>query len=118
MEQGKDIFAIPGRLDDELSKGCNDLIFQGAGLANSPESLLEILGKSTKKSDNSKKYVQNVLAREENMVYSCLSLQPQSLEELCKHTKLSVTTVMEAVTLLQLRGMVKEVGRNRYVKAL
>ena len=68
MEQGKDIFAIPGRLDDELSKGCNDLIFQGAGLANSPESLLEILGKSTKKSDNSKKYVQNVLAREENMV--------------------------------------------------
>ena len=116
MEQGKDIFAIPGRLDDELSKGCNDLIFQGAGLANSPESLLEILGKSTKKSDNSKKYVQNVLAREENMVYSCLSLQPQSLEELCKHTQLSVTAVMEAVTLLQLRGMVKEVGRNRYVK--
>ena len=118
MEQGKDIFAIPGRLDDELSKGCNELIFQGAGLANSPESLLEILGKSTKKSDNSKKYVQNVLAREENMVYSCLSLQPQSLEELCKHTQLSVTAVMEAVTLLQLRGMVKEVGRNRYVKAL
>ena len=116
MEQGKDIFAIPGRLEDELSKGCNELIFQGAGLAISPESLLEILGKSTKKSDNSEKCVQNVLAREENMVYSCLSLQPQSLEELCKHTQLSVTAVMEAVTLLQLRGMVKEVGRNRYVK--
>ena len=116
MEQGKDIFAIPGRLEDELSKGCNELIFQGAGLAISPESLLEILGKSTIKSDNSEKCVQYVLAREENMVYSCLSLQPQSLEELCKHTQLSVTAVMEAVTLLQLRGMVKEVGRNRYVK--
>ena len=117
MEQGRDIFAIPGRLEDELSKGCNELIFQGAGLAISPESLLEILGKSNKKSDNSKIYVQNVLAREENMVYSCLSLHPQGLEELCKHTMLSITAVVEAITLLQLRGLVKEVGRNRYIKA-
>ena len=117
VEQGRDIFAIPGRLEDELSMGCNELIFQGAGLAISPESLLEILGKFTKKSDNSEMYVQNVLASEENMVYSCLSLHPQSLEELCKNTNLSITAVMEAVTLLQLRGLVKEVGRNRYVKA-
>ena len=117
MEQGRDILAVPGRLDDELSKGCNELIFQGAGLAISPERVLEILGKTNKKSDNSEKYVQNVLAREENMVYSCLSLHPQSLEELCKNTNLSITAVMEAVTLLQLRGLVKEVGRNRYVKA-
>ena len=117
MEQGRDIFAIPGRLEDELSKGCNELICQGAGLAISPESLLEILGKNNKKSDNSKKYVQNVLASEENMVYSCLSLHPQGLEELCKHTRLSITAVIEAITLLQLRGLVKEVGRNRYIKA-
>lgn len=116
MEHGRDIFAVPGRLDDELSKGCNELIFQGAGLAISPERVLEILGKRNKKSDNSKKYVQNVLAREENMVYSCLSLHPQGLEELCKHTQLSMIAVMEAITLLQLRGMVKEIGRNRYIK--
>jgi DNA processing protein len=116
-EQGRDLFAIPGRLEDELSRGCNELIEQGAGIALSPERLLEIVGYAQKKSDNSKVVVENVLAREENMVYSCLSLQPRSLEALCKETKLSVMAVTEAVTLLQLRGLVKEIGRNRYVKA-
>lgn len=116
-EQGRDLFAVPGRLEDELSKGCNELISQGAGIALSPESLLEIMGKTKEKSDNSKTIMQNVLAREENMVYSCLSLQPKSLEDLCRATKLSVTAVMEAVMLLQLQGLVKEIGRNRYVKA-
>ncbi len=116
-EQGRDLYAVPGRLEDELSKGCNELIFQGAGIAISPERLLEIMGKQQKKSDNNKKDVQNVLAREENMVYSCLSLQPESLEELCRKTKMSIAAVSEAVMLLQLRGLVKEIGRNRYVKA-
>ena len=45
-EQGRDLFAVPGRLEDELSKGCNELIFQGAGIAISPKRMLEILGKS------------------------------------------------------------------------
>lgn len=115
-EQGRDIFAVPGRLEDELSRGCNELIEQGAGIAISPERMLEIMGENPKKSDNSKIYMQNVLAREENIVYSCLSLQPQSLEKLCSDTKLPIQYVTEAVMLLQLKGLAKEIGRNRYVK--
>lgn len=115
-EQGRDIFAVPGRLEDELSRGCNDLIFQGAGIALSPESLLEIMGKNCEKSDNSKSFMQNALASVENMVYSCLSLQPKSLEKLCVDTGLSVPEATEAVMLLQLKGLVKEIGRNRYIR--
>ena len=40
LEQGKSIYAIPGRLTDRLSDGCNMLIRQGAGIALSPEDLL------------------------------------------------------------------------------
>ena len=115
-EQGRDIFAVPGRLEDELSRGCNELIEQGAGIAISPERMLEIMGENPEKSDNSKIFMQNVLAREENIVYSCLSLQPQSLEKLCSDTKLPIQYVTEAVMLLQLKGLAKEIGRNRYVK--
>ena len=115
-EQGRDIFAVPGRLEDELSRGCNELIEQGAGIAISPERMLEIMGENPKKSDNSKIFMQNVLAREEDIVYSCLSLQPQSLEKLCSDTKLPIQYVTEAVMLLQLKGLAKEIGRNRYVK--
>ncbi len=115
-EQGRDIFAVPGRLEDALSQGCNELIAQGAGIALSPESLLEIMGKEAKKSDNSKAFVENVLAREENIVYSCLSLQPKSLDELCKSSGMTYTETAEAVMLLQLQGLAKEIGRNRYIK--
>lgn len=40
LEQGKNVYAVPGRLTDRLSDGCNMLIRQGAGIALSPEDLL------------------------------------------------------------------------------
>ena len=40
LEQGKSVYAIPGRLTDRLSDGCNMLLRQGAGIALSPEDLL------------------------------------------------------------------------------
>lgn len=44
LEQGKDLYAVPGRLGESLSEGCNRLIYQGAGIALSPECLAEALG--------------------------------------------------------------------------
>ncbi len=43
LEQGRDVFVIPGRVTDRLSDGCNSLIRQGAALIQSPEQLLEEL---------------------------------------------------------------------------
>lgn len=43
LEQGKDVFAVPGRICDARSTGCNELIRQGAGIAVSPKALLEEL---------------------------------------------------------------------------
>ena len=41
LEQGREIFALPGRVSDALSDGCNFLISQGAGIACTPESVIE-----------------------------------------------------------------------------
>lgn len=43
LEQGREVYALPGRVTDALSGGCNRLIAQGAGIATSPEELLEAL---------------------------------------------------------------------------
>jgi DNA processing protein len=43
LEQGREVYALPGRATDPLSGGCNRLIRQGAGLASSPEEVLEEL---------------------------------------------------------------------------
>ena len=45
LEQGKEVWAVPGRITDELSRGCNRLIWQGASPALSPAALLEELQK-------------------------------------------------------------------------
>ena len=44
LEQGRSVYALPGRCRDAASEGCNYLIFQGAGIALSPQILLEELG--------------------------------------------------------------------------
>lgn len=41
LEQGKEVYALPGRVSDSLSDGCNRLIRQGAGIATCPEDILE-----------------------------------------------------------------------------
>ncbi|MCM1539013.1 MAG: DNA-processing protein DprA, partial [bacterium] len=43
LEQGREVYALPGRVTDALSGGCNALIAQGAGIATSPKQLLEAL---------------------------------------------------------------------------
>ena len=43
LEQGRDVYAVPGRNTDELSRGCNKLIRDGAGIATDAECILEQL---------------------------------------------------------------------------
>ena len=43
LEQGKTVYALPGRVGDALSEGCNRLIADGAGIAYSVETVLEEL---------------------------------------------------------------------------
>ena len=43
LEQGRDIFAVPGRITDGLSDGCNQLIKDGAGIASDPGVILDAL---------------------------------------------------------------------------
>lgn len=48
LEQGKMVYAIPGAVTDALSRGCHKLIYDGAGIAYSPEIMLEELKICTK----------------------------------------------------------------------
>ena len=81
LEQGKDVYALPGSVDSQLSRGCNRLIKQGAGIILSPEELLEelnICGNFVKNLTETK----IILETEQNIVYSCLDLNPVSYTHL------------------------------------
>lgn len=117
LEQGRDVYAVPGRMTDTLSNGCNELIRNGAGIVISAEMLLEELGISClKKEKNSKKSAIR-LAKKENIVYSGLDLMPKSTEAIRSETGLPVTEIMEILVSLQLKGLVTEEGTGCYALA-
>ncbi len=117
LEQGRDVYAVPGPLGEALSEGCHNLIRQGAGLAVSPEKLMEDL--MILPGINMKNVQKNkiTLERSEYLVYSCLRLQAQNLGEICEATQLSPQDALRILAKLQLKGYAKEVSRNYYAAA-
>ncbi|PXV93495.1 DNA processing protein [Lachnotalea glycerini] len=116
LEQGKDIFAVPGRITDSLSSGCNRLISQGAAIVNSPKEIMDELGVKYVQNKKLLKKCNNLLERKENMVYSCLDLQPKSLEEILSNVDLKNSEIMVTLVDLELKGLIKETSKNYYVR--
>lgn len=116
LEQGKDVYALPGPATSPMSYGCHKLIQQGAGILLSPEELLEELSiqirKLCKKTDKNKK----VLETPENIVYSCLDLFPKSVSELLEHTEYAPKELLQILSTLEIKGLIKEVSKNYYIK--
>lgn len=116
LEQGKDVYALPGNVTSGLSKGCHNLIKQGAGILLSPQEFLEELGifhksKIKKVTENKK-----LLETEENIVYSCLDFEPKNPDQISKKTGLSIKKVVNNLINLELKGYIREVSKNNYVK--
>lgn len=115
LEQGKDVYAVPGRIGDTLSAGCNRLIAQGAGIILSEEELLEELNLIREEKFTEKKPV-ITLASKEKLLYSCLDLRPRGLQELVSATGLPMQEAMALLTSLEMKGLVAEPTKNRYAR--
>lgn len=118
LEQGRDIYAVPGRLYDALSEGCNNLIRQGAGIISDVEEFLEELelsGFEREKQENLKKLS---LAKDESMVYSCLSLRPKSIEELLEQTRFPMPQLAGVLAVLIQKEYITEPVKNYYIRKI
>ena len=116
LEQGKMVYAIPGAVTDELSRGCHKLIYDGAGIAYCPEIMLEELGISMEKVTQNGEKNNLGLARDLNMVYSCLDLFPRNVSEIQMKTGLDARILMETLMTLEMEGYIKETAKNYYVR--
>ncbi len=118
LEQGKDIFALPGRVTDPLSVGCNRLISEGAGVLLGADSVLEYFQLQNGKILRVHEKNENGLAKEEKMLYSCLDLQPKNLEKIIELSGLSVSDCMSALLELEWKGLVIQTSHQYYGKKL
>ena len=117
LEQGRDIYALPGPVNSSLSRGCNYLIQQGAGLLTSPEMLLKEWGIDSCSVSDGKAKNKKVLETPEKLVYSCLGLYPKNIEQIAEETKLSPRELVGLLVSLELQGYAREISKNNYVAA-
>lgn len=116
LEQGKEVFVIPGRAGDVLSEGCNNLIKQGACLVTEPQEILECLGVIPERKTENFINLNIVLETREKMVYDSLGFEPKQNSVLAEELKMEQTTVMRCLLSLMKKGMIREIGNHYYVR--
>lgn len=116
LEQSREVMAVPGRMTDVASEGCNHLIKQGAGIVTDTADVLEALEIICPERllQNQKKNF--ILAPEEEMVYSGLDFSPKSIEDLVAHTGYTPARTMDILMRLVLKGAAEENAHNYYIK--
>lgn len=117
LEQGREVFALPGRVGDVLSEGCNRLIRAGAPPILGPEDIqdfFQIQNNNICKKTEKKKIG---LEKQDEMLYSCLDSEPKHLERILQETGLPAGQAMETILRLEFLGLIAQPLKNYYVKA-
>jgi len=116
LEQGRDVFAVPGSILRKSGSGPNHLIQNGATLVTKVEDILEEL--------NLMLVSQHVEARAiipdneiEATLLQNLSAEPIHVDDLARLTGLSAAEISSTLTMMELKGMVRQVGGMNYVIA-
>lgn len=127
LEQGRDVFAIPGNINNPMSEGTNNLIKDCAFPATNVDDILSNLGIIYKYSKNNKKpsnYTEksenekNLLAPDEKIVYACIKESPVTIDEIILKANINIQTAQYVLTMLEIKGYIQKLAGQRYIKAL
>jgi DNA processing protein len=114
VDQGREVFAVPGNILAPQSKGTNRLIQQGAHPLLSARDVLETLN-LTRVSEQ--RLVRKVLPTDsvEAQVLNVLAHEPLHVDEIRNQTGLPIERVSATLVMMELKGMVRQVGGMNYV---
>jgi len=118
QDQGRDVFAVPGTVFSEKSAGCNYLIHKHtAGIALSPQKMLQDLGLLEIKFDSSSSKVENKFeSKEEEIIYNCLSDEPTHIDSLPHATNLDISEILVRLLEMEFNDLVKQLPGKYYVR--
>lgn len=117
LDQGRDVLAIPGSIDSNMSYGPNALIKQGAVTVTSADDIFANF--KWHKSDTPQKasFDLSKLTRDEHRIFEQISVQPVHIDELNRKAQLGPGKIAEALLNLELKGFIMRKPGNFIVRA-
>lgn len=114
LDQNREVFAVPGNIFSPVSIGPNNLIKLGAKAVTSAQEILEALDlvKITNYIENKKIIPQSP---EEELIVAHLSHEPRHVDELIRLSGLSAPLVSSTLTMMEMKGAIKNIGSMQYV---
>lgn len=117
LDQGREVFAVPGAPESRASAGTNELIKKGAKLITNVEDIFEELPR-LRGQVLAHKYIQLPdMTDTEKMIVSLLEVETLQLDQISRSTELPVDALMEIMLALELKGIIKELSGKRFALA-
>ncbi len=130
LEQGREVFAVPGKISSITSEGTHELIKQGAKLVQSAEDIIEELSlheiepmaveerpiNEAKISRKTTRYIYNSLTRDERKVYKTLSDEPSYIDDVVKVSGVESRMAPKVLLALELKRLIKELPGKQFIR--
>ena len=121
MEQGREVFAMPGRVDSLSSDGCHELIRDGVTLVRHADDILEALGplvepveRETGEQVHSPREL--TLNEREREVLNLVQADPMQVDEVLRSTDIASSTVLSTLTILEMKRLVRRLPGGLIVR--
>jgi DNA processing protein len=114
-EQGRDVFAVPGNIFSQSSRGSNRLIQEGAKLVMHAADILDELNMAYTRAE-ARTITEQIIPDNpvEARLLECLSADPMHVDDLTRHCGLPIAQVTSTLTILELKGLARKVGPMQY----
>ncbi|MBN2031561.1 DNA-processing protein DprA [bacterium] len=117
LEQGREVFAVPGNIRVHQSKGPHRLIQEGAKLIENVEDILadipQLKGQQTKKEERD---ILQLLSNREKMIWEVLSEKPTHIDDITAQVNMDTSEVLALLLSLELKDVVKQLSGMMFVR--
>jgi len=120
LEQGRDVFVVPGSIFSKASRGAHNLIKQGAKLTENAKDVLDEFDSLKQLISPGQHQTMGVtrrieLGKKEQRIYDTIAAEPIHIDLISKKSQISITEVTRILSILELRGIVKQAGCKTFM---
>lgn len=119
VEQGREVFAVPGSVESFKSKGCHHLIKQGAKLVEHADDILEELGLNfdfAPKTDTFKAPLLPPMDPVEKALYDIVGEYPMHIDQVAREANLEANVTASILTRLELKGVIRQLPGKLFIR--